>query len=114
MRVFHHVQLKHGHENAEMQKQFDDVTLQYTIDVMHTRLRVSFLLIQTHKLTVKLFTKFVEKVQHQHAFEVMLHGNFIQAGSIGTIDQHVSTWYNNNNTNIYNAPLPEDTKRRKT
>ena len=31
-RVFHHVILKNGHENAEMQKQkFDDVTLQYSI-----------------------------------------------------------------------------------
>ena len=31
---FHHVLLKHGHENAEMQKKkrkFDDVTLQYSI-----------------------------------------------------------------------------------
>ena len=33
MRVFHHVLLKFGHENAEMQKRkFDDVTLQYSIN----------------------------------------------------------------------------------
>ena len=32
VRVFHHVLLKYGHENAEMQKRkFDDVTLQYSI-----------------------------------------------------------------------------------
>ena len=32
MRVFHHVLLKYGHENAEMQKwQFDDVTLRYSM-----------------------------------------------------------------------------------
>ena len=32
MRVFHHVLLKFGHENAEMQKRkFDDVTLRYSI-----------------------------------------------------------------------------------
>ena len=31
VRVFHHVLLKYGHENAEMQKrQFDDVTLHYS------------------------------------------------------------------------------------
>ena len=34
VRVFHHVLLKYGHENAEMQKRkFDDVTLQYSIDI---------------------------------------------------------------------------------
>ena len=32
MRVFHHVLLKYGHENAEMQKRkFDEVTLQYLL-----------------------------------------------------------------------------------
>ena len=36
MRVFHHVLLKCGHENAEMQKkkQFDGVTLQHTISLL--------------------------------------------------------------------------------
>ena len=34
MRGFHHVLLKYGHENAEMQKRkFDDITLQYSIDL---------------------------------------------------------------------------------
>ena len=32
VRVFHHVLLKYGHENAEIQKsKYDDVTLQYSI-----------------------------------------------------------------------------------
>ena len=32
VRVFHHVLLKYGHENAEMQKgKSDDITLQYSI-----------------------------------------------------------------------------------
>ena len=35
MRVFHHVLLKYGHENAEMEKQkFDDVTLWDSIEVV--------------------------------------------------------------------------------
>ena len=35
MRVFQHVLLKHGHENADMQKQkFDDATLQYSMGKM--------------------------------------------------------------------------------
>ena len=34
VRVFHHVLLKYCHANPEMQKRnFDDVTLQYSIDV---------------------------------------------------------------------------------
>ena len=32
---FHHVLLKYGYENAEMQKRkFDDVTLQYSIELL--------------------------------------------------------------------------------
>ena len=34
VRVFHHVLLKYGYENAEMQKRkFDDVTLRYSIRI---------------------------------------------------------------------------------
>ena len=34
MGVFHHVLIKYGYENAEMQKRkFDDVTLQYSVDL---------------------------------------------------------------------------------
>ena len=39
VRVFHHVLLKYCHENAEMQKRkFDDVTLQYSIELHMTSL----------------------------------------------------------------------------
>ena len=48
-RVFHHVLLKYGHENAEMQKKkkkkkkFDDVTLQYSI-VDYTKISIAMIL----------------------------------------------------------------------
>ena len=36
VRVFHHILVNYGHENAEMQKRkFDDVTLQYSIEDFH-------------------------------------------------------------------------------
>ena len=50
VRVFHHVLLKYGHENAEIcnKRKFDDVTLQYSIqkNIIHKK-RV-FLLCQTN------------------------------------------------------------------
>ena len=52
---------------------------------METRLRISFLL--TYRLTVKLFTLFVESGLGQHAidfFEVELR-HFVQAGPIRTV-----------------------------
>ena len=70
---------------------------------METRLRISFLL--TYRLTVKLFSLFVEGGLGQHAigfFEVVL-GHFIQAGPIRTVLVYVfplgTISYTNKQTN---------------
>ena len=55
VRVFHHVLLKHCHENAEMQKRkFDDVTLQYSIIWISIDVRL-ILMSPYHSLALGLY-----------------------------------------------------------
>ena len=68
VRVFHHVLLKYGHENAEMQKRkFDDVTLWYSMPLQ----KITHLLLPTYFImmpapSIKLCTIATYRLSHSH------------------------------------------------